>query len=202
MRYTSEQKQQTAANMLDAAGRSFRIHGYGGAGVDGLAKEAGVTSGAFYKHFASKASAFDAAIEKGFADYKLGIEACMADANPRWLEALTAYYFSEQHRTELGKSCVVPGLAGDAARGNDSAKQAYEKGLIDIVKTIEHGLPDLPKRERTERAWVIISMLMGGVLLARAVKDTGVASEITHAIERALFDSAKTKPRSERKVKK
>jgi TetR/AcrR family transcriptional repressor of nem operon len=38
--------------LVEAAGRGF------GAGVDALAKGAGLTSGAFYAHFDSKAEAF------------------------------------------------------------------------------------------------------------------------------------------------
>ena len=42
----SEKKQETRQRILDAAGRGFRKGGYDGIGVDGLAKQAGVTSGA------------------------------------------------------------------------------------------------------------------------------------------------------------
>ena len=44
--------------LVEAAGRGFRTGGFGGAGVDALAKGAGLTSGAFYAHFDSKAEAF------------------------------------------------------------------------------------------------------------------------------------------------
>jgi TetR/AcrR family transcriptional repressor of nem operon len=47
--------------MIAAASRGFRSNGYAGIGVDGLAKAAGVTSGAFYSHFGSKDAAFDIA---------------------------------------------------------------------------------------------------------------------------------------------
>ena len=41
------------ARLVDAAGRGFRTGGFGGAGVDALAKGAGLTSVAFYAHFSS-----------------------------------------------------------------------------------------------------------------------------------------------------
>jgi TetR/AcrR family transcriptional regulator, transcriptional repressor for nem operon len=44
--------------LVEAAGRGFRAGGFGVAGVDALAKGAGLTSGAFYAHFDSKAEAF------------------------------------------------------------------------------------------------------------------------------------------------
>src|ERR1700751_983239 len=40
--------------ILDAAGRLFRAHGIDGVGVDAVMKEAGLTHGGFYAHFASK----------------------------------------------------------------------------------------------------------------------------------------------------
>ena len=57
MRYAAGHKEGARTRILDAAGRGFRRLGFGGIGVDGLAKEAGVTSGAFYGHFPSKAEA-------------------------------------------------------------------------------------------------------------------------------------------------
>ena len=58
-------KEETRLKMRVAASRSFRAHGFAGVGVDGIAKEAGVTSGAFYSHFGSKDGAFSAALGVG-----------------------------------------------------------------------------------------------------------------------------------------
>ena len=58
-------KQLTHRKMLDAASMSFRSNGYAGIGVDGIAKAAGVTSGAFYAHFGSKDKAFKSVLDMG-----------------------------------------------------------------------------------------------------------------------------------------
>ena len=65
MRYGPGHKDEARSKILNAAGRGFRSLGFGGIGVDGLAKDAGVTSGAFYGHFSSKAEAFKAAAVAG-----------------------------------------------------------------------------------------------------------------------------------------
>ena len=65
MVYREEQKKLTRQRIVDAAGRGFRRGGYGGIGVDGLAKEAGMTSGAFYVHFDSKKAAFRESMLQG-----------------------------------------------------------------------------------------------------------------------------------------
>jgi AcrR family transcriptional regulator len=65
VRYKTGHKEEARARMVAAAGRGFRRQGFGGIGVDGLAKEAEVTSGAFYGHFSSKGEAFKAALVAG-----------------------------------------------------------------------------------------------------------------------------------------
>ena len=67
-------KEESRARILAGAGRGFRGHGYGGLGVDALTKEAGVTSGAFYAHFKSKAEAFRETVAIGMNDLKAGVE--------------------------------------------------------------------------------------------------------------------------------
>ena len=45
----------TRASLIQAAAEVFAERGYAGAGIDAIAERAGVTGGAFYKHFPSKA---------------------------------------------------------------------------------------------------------------------------------------------------
>ena len=66
---------EARARLVEAAGRGFRESGFGGAGVDALAKGAGLTSGAFYAHFDSKAEAFRLAVADGLAMLRNGVVA-------------------------------------------------------------------------------------------------------------------------------
>jgi AcrR family transcriptional regulator len=47
--------EETRERLLDAAARVFELKGYGGATVAQIAKEAGVSSGAIYAHYSTKA---------------------------------------------------------------------------------------------------------------------------------------------------
>ena len=68
--------------MVAAAGRGFRRQGFGGIGVDGLAKEAEVASGAFYGHFSSKGEAFKAALVAGLTSCARASKACGPSTAP------------------------------------------------------------------------------------------------------------------------
>lgn len=179
MRYRPEQKQQTAANILAAAERGFRLGGYGGVGVDGLAQEAGVTSGAFYKHFPSKVAAFDAAVVAGLQHYERNIESFQSGSGDAWLIALTDYYLGRSHREDIGGGCVVPGLSGEVARSTEEVRRDYQQGIERVADKVEAGLPAADGDERRRRAWAILAILAGGVILSRAVHDEAVAEEIS-----------------------
>ena len=52
------------AGLLDAAARVFAASGYGGASVDRIVRDAGLSKGTFYWHFASKEDLFLALVEE------------------------------------------------------------------------------------------------------------------------------------------
>src|SRR4051794_23105170 len=111
-------KQETRARIVAGAGRAFRSHGYGGAGVDGLAKAAGVTSGAFYAYFKSKADAFRESVVAGMQDLERGILAQRASGGSAWLERFVEFYMGERRTCALDESCALQSLTGEVARAD------------------------------------------------------------------------------------
>src|SRR6478736_6354148 len=101
MRYAPNHKEKARVKILHAVGRGFRTQGYAGIGVDGLAKEAGVTSGAFYGHFPSKADAFQAAAVAGLVELREAVEAFRAKEGERWLAKFSDFYMSLKRTCEL-----------------------------------------------------------------------------------------------------
>jgi len=154
--------------LIEAAGRGFRTGGFGGIGVDGLAKEAGLTSGAFYTHFGSKTDAFRIAIHEGFDFFQRGIAAIREKAGENWLPALVDFYFVDRMEVGLGEACVLTGLTADAMRADDETRQTYEADLQKLAAAIAEGMKG---EAATERAWILLSLFAGGSALARAVKD-------------------------------
>ena len=56
---------RTRAEILDHAGRLFRLRGYAGTNIDDIMLAAGLTRGAFYAHFKSKDELFAEVIGAG-----------------------------------------------------------------------------------------------------------------------------------------
>jgi AcrR family transcriptional regulator len=179
MRYTPEHVEATRTRVLDACGRQFRLHGYGGIGVETLSREANVTSGAFYNHFRSKAGAFTAVVAAGVERVRLGVEHFRKVYPDRWLAAFAGFYLSATHRHDIAGGCALPSLSADVAHADPTTRAAYQAELLKLAATIAEALPGNPARQS---AWPILASLAGGVLLSRAVNDEAVAQEIAGAV--------------------
>ena len=169
--------------LLAAAGRGFRTGGFGGIGVDGLAKEAGLTSGAFYTHFGSKTDAFRLALHEGFEFFHQGIAAIREKAGKNWVPALVNFYFKERMEVALCEACVLPSLTADAMRADDETRFAYQEDLKKLAETIAEGMPG---KDAAERAWSLLALFAGGAAIARTAMD----NELRAAILASVRESA------------
>jgi len=181
-----EKKEETRARILASAGRGFRRHGYGGLGVDGLAKDAGVTSGAFYANFKTKADAFRAAMVAGMGDLRHGIETLRANG-PAWRRALIDLYLEDRRTGPIEESCALQNLTSEVARGDDALRAAFQAELLCVLDAASD------EGGGRDEAIALLALLVGGVSIARAVADPALSETIASAIRQAAEAMIKEK---------
>jgi len=182
-----EQKQQTRERIVQAAMRGFRRGGFGGLGVDGLAKEAGVTSGAFYVHFSSKSEAFGAAVAQGLAELRDGVLACQAQHGKAWWPEFVRFYLGFKRTCDLSDSCGLQSLSPEVARADDGARLAFEAGLREVARAILQGPRSAGAPRDEDAALAALATLVGGVTMARAVASPKLSQGIANAVGRQLL---------------
>lgn len=187
MRYPPGQKEKTRTRILSSVSRGFRMHGYGGIGVDGLAKEAGLTSGAFYGHFKSKEAAFREAVETGLEEYRAGVDKFRAEHGDAWVGVFVPWYMSAQRRQDLAEGCALPALSPEVVRADRSIHEAYEAALGRLTAAVADGLPPGDPETRTAEARALLALLAGGITLARAVADPEEADRVAASITRSAI---------------
>jgi TetR/AcrR family transcriptional repressor of nem operon len=168
--------------LIEAAGRGFRTGGYGGIGVDGLAKEAGLTSGAFYAHFDSKAEAFAVAVTEGMQCLRYGVETFQETHGKDWLGPFVDFYLGQRMDVELNDACALPTFTSDVSRSSVETRAAYSDELKRIAGIMADGLPG---NNLEARAWQILSILSGAAGMARAVTDPAMRAAIIEAAKLA-----------------
>lgn len=190
MRYKTDHKEKTRQKILEAAGRGFKKHGYAGIGVDGLAKAAGVTSGAFYSHFGSKDGAFEVALTTGLDDVINAIPKIQAENGTNWVKVFAEYYLGKPHQKNLDCGCAMATLTSEAVRFGVKIHSIYEKKMNGIADLIANGLAGNSNDERRARAWSMLGVLIGGINVARAMKSAKVTDEVAEAIKSAAIKAA------------
>lgn len=176
MRYPPEHKEQVRKHLLAKAGSFTKRNGFASSGVDALAAAAGLTTGSLYKHFDGKASLFVAMLDAEFQR----LDKIYAKISPEDREAVLKHYskyLSLYHVDHPESGCPLPSLAADAGRADVSARAAFERGLLNIKerKQLTTGSSD--------KAWAILALEVGAVMLARAVRSKATQREILEAIE-------------------
>jgi len=168
--------------LVAAAGRGFRKGGFGGIGVDALAKEAGLTSGAFYAHLGSKAGAFRIALDDGLAYLLNGIQEFQMRHGEDWRDRFVDFYLGDRMATGLDEACALPTLTADVVRADDETRQSYAEGVTEIVDKIANG-PGQPISR--DQAWTFLATLSGAAGMARAVQDSRLREQILSAAANA-----------------
>jgi TetR/AcrR family transcriptional repressor of nem operon len=197
MRYSKEHKAETRRKILDAAGRLFKEHGYGGIGVDAIMAEVGLTAGGFYAHFPSKealfAEAMSVALDKSDVlrraksrPAKNLQEPDRRTASRSALHNLTSSYLSRAHRDAVADGCPLPALTPDIARSGEATRECYEGRLRQFLVQIEADLPD-GLTPQSDRALALIAQCVGGLMLSRAVKDGKLSDQILRACRQAAI---------------
>ncbi|WP_438466532.1 TetR/AcrR family transcriptional regulator [Marinomonas sp. PE14-40] len=179
-------KEQTHQKILKSMHKTFREHGYNGAGVNGLANEAGVTSGAFYAHFGSKSGAFKEVITEGVSQFDQGLKQYQEKYGETWLEEFIAFYLGEKRRTELNDSCALQSLTPEVVRSDDETKTLFQQELLKAAATMSEQKPNTESTQIDTETWAKLAMIIGGVTLARAVQDPNLADEIANSVQAAM----------------
>jgi TetR/AcrR family transcriptional repressor of nem operon len=182
MRYPGDRKEKTRARILTAAGKVFRRHGYDGAGVDKIMEEAGLTAGGFYAHFDSKNALLAEALERVGGELRGRREAASQGlSGGEYLDAFLTNYLSRAHRRQLDDGCPLAALVSDVARANNSVKQSFERMLRELAGDLASQASDALDLLSEERVLAALALCVGGLGLARSVRNEGLAQRILKA---------------------
>jgi TetR/AcrR family transcriptional repressor of nem operon len=190
MRVSRTQAAENRQTVINVASRLFRAHGFDGIGLKDLMKGAGLTQGAFYKQFASKddlaALASRRAMESAFNRFLAAGAAHPHDP----LGAAIAAYLSTDHREDLMDGCPVAALGSDAARQGADVKASFEAGIREYLGMIALWVDQAPDRT----AMAILSTMVGGMVLSRAVNDEQLSKQFLEAAGEAAAREAQSVP--------
>ncbi len=173
---------QTHDALLQVAARALRARGPERVGVQDIMREAGLTHGGFYAHFASKDALIAEAIDTMFADSRTRFDARHGDkSGAEWLAARVDSYVSANHRDDPGSGCPITALGGEMRHLSPPARAAFDAGIKTLLgRLTNHG------GGNAEAALSLLAEMVGAITLARAVADPDLSDAILQASKAAL----------------
>lgn len=177
MRYEKGRKDASRRRIMEVAAERFRNEGIAGSGLAGIMSDAGLTNGAFYPHFQSKAELVRESLTSALDDQSKQLQDAFAAGG---LEAVLAAYLSAEHRDNPGSGCVSAALLPELARQPAETRSLFASRVLAMVQQVASSLP--PQVQDPEGvALALYATLIGTLQLARATQGTALSDRILAA---------------------
>jgi len=175
-------KDVTHERIVAAAARAIRRSGYDGTSVADIMKEAGLTHGGFYVHFASREAMLAEAADRAGAEAVDASQRIAATAPPpQALEALLQAYLSKQHIEGIETGCPIAALGSEMPRQAPEVRRAATRRIKEMIDVVARQSPDWGQPGAHQRALVTMATALGALVLARAVDDPKLSDAVREA---------------------
>ena len=182
MPYTKKHKENTRIKILESAFRLFTVKGFDGVTLNIIMNDCGLTRGAFYAHFTSKADLYEASLN--FSATRSNIANLKPDriSNKAWVAILLDGYLSLEH-VKGENSCPLAFLATDINTRSDKTKKVYAgvyDGMNKAMMELTSSYVDCDEQDILS----VTSMIIGAVAIARTMDNKDAVEKLLLACRR------------------
>ncbi|WP_421377329.1 TetR/AcrR family transcriptional regulator [Paraburkholderia sp. DD10] len=175
-------KEASHERIVSVAARAIRRSGYDGTGVADIMKEAGLTHGAFYAHFASREAMLAEAAGRACAESAAAAAEGVASVPPE--QALTYMfhaYLSRENLEQVEQGCPLAALGSETVRQAPEVRRVTTRYIKEMVDLVARQSPDWGQPDVHERALVTVATLVGTLLLARVADEPALSDSLRAA---------------------
>jgi AcrR family transcriptional regulator len=184
-------KEASHERIVSVAARAIRRSGYDGTGVSDIMKEAGLTHGAFYAHFASRAAMLEEAARRACAESAAVAADVVAGVPPQQaLASMLRAYLSPEHLKQVEMGCPLAALGSETPRQAPEVRRATTRHVKEMIDLVARQLPDWGQPGAHERALVTVAAMVGTLVLARVVDEPGLSDSLCDAALKYLAPAA------------
>jgi len=175
-------KEITHTRIVETAAKAIRRSGYSGTGVADIMKEAGLTHGGFYAHFASRDDMLAEAASQAGAETLAVTEQLLANApQEQRLATLIHAYLSDEHLANIEMGCSFAALGSEMHRQAPEVRAASTQRIKQMIGLIEAELSHQAPAKARQEALLMVSTMVGTLMLARAVNEPELSAALREA---------------------
>lgn len=179
-------REATHERIVDVAARALRRNGYAGVGVADVMKQAGLTHGGFYAHFASREALLAEAIERAGRDSAANMQRRVETGLARGHSAFRSVvesYLSEAHLRGVEAGCLVAAVGSEMPRQSPELLAPSAERVRALMALVQRSLP----QGTPEQAMAVVATLVGSLQLARTLGVNAQGKAMLKAAREALL---------------
>jgi TetR/AcrR family transcriptional repressor of nem operon len=168
MRYRPEHKIETHEKIVKDASRRVCAEGLNGAALAAVMRDAGLTHGGFYKHFASKDELLIESLKQGFREIIDTLVRAAEQSPPggAW-KAIVRTYLRPEMCEHPDQGCPLATLGTELARVDKRMKPQIVAELVNYKNRMVPFMPGRRTVDKERAFFAIFSTMTGAVEIAR-----------------------------------
>ncbi|MCB8881257.1 TetR/AcrR family transcriptional regulator [Acidisoma cellulosilytica] len=178
MKKSKAETAETRRRIILTAVAEFRRKGIHETSIADVMEAAGLTHGAFYRHFLSK----DQLVAEACSECTLTSVEAQLDGTSQGdrdrAAAIVESYLSTTHRDDIADGCTFAALGSELARACTETRAAASARVLSLVDAISKRFDDMPPEVAKARAVLAVSAMVGAVTMSRIMTDPDMSETI------------------------
>ena len=179
MRYRPEHKIETHQKIVKDASERVRAEGLSGAAVSAVMRDAGLTHGGFYKHFASKDELLVESLKEGFREIIDTLIRAAEQSPPEeaW-KAIVKTYLRPEMCEHPEHGCPLATLAPELARVDRRMKPQIVAELVNYKSRMVPYMPGRRTKDKERAFFAIFSTMVGAIEISSLLPDPAIREKV------------------------
>jgi len=179
MRYRPEHKLETHQKIVKDASERVRAEGLNGAAVSTVMRDAGLTHGGFYKHFASKDQLLVESLKEAFREIidTLILAAEQSPPGEAW-KAIVKTYLRPEMCEHPEHGCPLATLAPELTRVDRRMKPQIVGELVNYKSRMVPFMPGRRTQDKELAFFAIFSTMVGAIEISSLLPDPAIREKV------------------------
>jgi TetR/AcrR family transcriptional regulator, transcriptional repressor for nem operon len=190
MRYRPEHKLETHRKIVKDASERVRVEGLTGVAVSTVMRDAGLTHGGFYKHFASKDDLLIESLKEGFREIiDTLVRAAEQSAPEEAWKAIVKTYLRPEMCESPEHGCPLATLAPELARVDRRMKPQIVEEVVNYKSRMVPFMPGRRTKDKERAFFAIFSTMIGAIEISRLLPDPAIREKVLGSARDFLLHS-------------
>jgi TetR/AcrR family transcriptional repressor of nem operon len=181
----------TRKRIVEVASQAFKTNGIQATGVAEIMQSAGLTHGAFYRHFESKEQLVAEACGAGM-DVLVESARAAAESDAAFRKHVESV-LSAEYRDDCLGGCPLTAMGSELVRADPETRKIVSEGYKELISALSKRGPHQGTKTAEADAVFTLCSMVGAITMSRIVDDPRSSAQILDVARRRLVNPVKAR---------